>query len=94
MAFLHHNIGDSRLIVFLQFDTRISDGQELVVENLHTEIVYKENADITLLGTTKNKSTFAVVGQSNSVVATFYFQLPQPFLLVATVLQELHLCRK
>lgn len=64
MAFLHHDIGDSRLIVFFQFDARISDGQELIVENLHTGIVYKENADITLLGTTKKKSTFAVVGQS------------------------------
>lgn len=71
MAFLHHDIGDSRLIVFFQFDARISDGQELIVENLHTEIIYEENADITLLLLLK-KSTFAVVGQSNSVVATFY----------------------
>lgn len=55
MAFLHHDIGDSWLIVFFQFDARISDGQELIVENLYTEIVYKENADITLLGTTKKK---------------------------------------
>lgn len=94
MPFLHHDIGDSWLIVFFQFDARISDGQELIVENLHREIVYKENAGITLLGTTKRESTFAVVGQSNTVVATFYFQLPQPFLLVATVLQELHLCRR
>lgn len=55
MAFLHHDIGDSWLIVFFQFDARISDGQELIVENLHTEIVYKENGDITLLDTTKKK---------------------------------------
>lgn len=37
MAFLHHNICDSWLIVFLQFNTGISDGQELVVKNLHKE---------------------------------------------------------
>lgn len=36
VAFLHHDIGDAWLIVFLQLDARISDGQELVVENLHT----------------------------------------------------------
>lgn len=38
MAFLHHDICDSWLIVFLQFNAGVSDGQELVVENLHKEI--------------------------------------------------------
>lgn len=36
VAFLHHNIGDAWLIVLLQLDARISDGQELIVQNLHT----------------------------------------------------------
>lgn len=36
VAFLYHNVGDARLIVFLQFNTRISDSQELIVENLNT----------------------------------------------------------
>lgn len=38
VAFLHHDIGDAWLIVFLQLNARISDGQELVVENLQTRL--------------------------------------------------------
>ena len=36
VAFLHHDVGDAWLIVLLQLDARVSDGQELVVEDLHT----------------------------------------------------------
>lgn len=35
VAFLHHDIGDAWLIVFLQLDAGVSDGQQLVVENLY-----------------------------------------------------------
>lgn len=38
MALLHHDICDSWLIVFLQFNAGVSDGQELVVENLREEM--------------------------------------------------------
>lgn len=34
MAFLHHNIGDPRLVVFFQFDAGISNGKQLIVKNL------------------------------------------------------------
>lgn len=34
VTFLHHDVGDTRLIVLLQLYARISDGQQLVVENL------------------------------------------------------------
>lgn len=38
VAFLNHNVGNARLIVLLQFDARISDSQELIVENLNTPL--------------------------------------------------------
>lgn len=34
VTFLHHDVGDTRLIVLFQLYARISDGQQLVVENL------------------------------------------------------------
>lgn len=40
VAFLHDDVGDAWLIVFLQFDAGVSDGQELVVENLHTRAFF------------------------------------------------------
>lgn len=42
MAFLHHDVCDSWLIVFLQFNAGISDGQELIVKNLYEQIYYKK----------------------------------------------------
>lgn len=36
VAFLNDNISDAWLIVFLQLDARVSDGQELVMQDLHT----------------------------------------------------------
>ena len=40
VAFLHNNIGDARLIVFLQLNARIPDSQELIMENLHTRAFF------------------------------------------------------
>lgn len=36
MAFLHHNISDPRLVVLFQFDAGITNGQQLIVEDLGT----------------------------------------------------------
>lgn len=40
VAFLHDDVGDAWLIVLLQLDAGVSDGQELVVENLHTRAFF------------------------------------------------------
>lgn len=37
VAFLNDDISNAWLIVFLQLDARISDGQELIMQNLHTK---------------------------------------------------------
>lgn len=34
MAFLHHNISDPRLVVLFQFDAGITNGQQLIMEDL------------------------------------------------------------
>lgn len=34
MSLLHHDEGDARLVILLQLDARLPDGQELVVEDL------------------------------------------------------------
>lgn len=36
MAFLHHNISDPGLVVLFQFDAGITNGQQLIVEDLGT----------------------------------------------------------
>lgn len=38
VAFLNNDISNSWLIVFLQLDARISDGQELIMQDLHTKV--------------------------------------------------------
>lgn len=40
VAFLNNNICNAWLIVFLQLDARISDGQELIMQDLHTKEQY------------------------------------------------------
>lgn len=51
MPLLYHDVGDARLVIFLQLDTGVPDGQKLVVQNLkrdqnpsHTESlsIYKQ----------------------------------------------------
>lgn len=37
VAFLNNNVSNAWLIVFLQLDARISDGQELIMQDLHTK---------------------------------------------------------
>lgn len=37
VAFLYHDVRDTRLVVFLQLYACISDGQKLIVENLHNQ---------------------------------------------------------
>ena len=35
MTFLHHNEGDARLVIGLQFDTGLPDGSELMLQDLY-----------------------------------------------------------
>lgn len=35
VAFLNNDISNAWLVVFLQFDASVSDGQELIMQNLH-----------------------------------------------------------
>lgn len=37
VAFLNNDISNAWLIVFLQLDARVSDGQELIMQDLHTK---------------------------------------------------------
>lgn len=37
VAFLNNDVSNAWLIVFLQLDARISDGQELIMQDLHTK---------------------------------------------------------
>lgn len=84
VAFLHHDVGDSRLIVFLQLDARISDGQELVVENLHTRVLFISTRVLEIF-------TYIVVKPNQTMKKLNYNHAVLP---AATVPQELHLCRK
>lgn len=36
MAFLHYNVSDPRLVVLFQFDAGITNGQQLIVQDLGT----------------------------------------------------------
>lgn len=40
VALLDHDVGDTRLVVLLQLDARIPDGQKLIVEYLCRKIKY------------------------------------------------------
>ncbi len=41
VALLHYYVGDARLVVFLQLDAGVSDGQQLVVQDLHKDATFR-----------------------------------------------------
>lgn len=45
VAFLDHNVGDTRLVILLQLYARISDGQELIVENLNRRYLIRTKVE-------------------------------------------------
>ncbi len=45
VALLHDYVGDARLVVLLQLDAGVSDGQQLVVQDLHKDDIYDATKD-------------------------------------------------
>lgn len=38
VAFLHHNVGDARLVLFLQADAGLPDSQQFIIQHLKQSI--------------------------------------------------------
>lgn len=69
VAFLNNDISDAWLIVFLQLDARVSDGQELIMQDLHTK---KKCSTCTFLNTFKLECLNASLYHLNVKRSTYH----------------------